>query len=384
MQKCKKCRKEIPDDSLYCCWCGKKQETVPRKKAHKRAHGSGTIHKDPRYNKPYIAFAPASPGGRRIYVGAFSTYGEASAALDDFVRNGRPELYNATFEQIYKLWSEIHYKTISASSVKAYTALIKRYEPLYNYRFADLRTPDFQAVINKAQSKATASTLQALGVMLADYAVENDIVSKNYAQFVKLPKFEKSEKVIFSAEQIAELWQHIDDDRVRVILAMIYMGFRIGEISALTADNVHLNDGYVVAGEKTEAGKNRIIPMPPNIPEISAFFEQWTRHADKNGRLFPCSSTHFRNAYFYAALVDLGMIQAKPRKTSTQGYIFEDEQHLTPHSTRHTFASLSADAGIRPDDLQKIIGHANFTTTADIYIHKDAEKLKAEMSKLHR
>lgn len=88
---CKKCKKEIPDGSLYCNYCGKKQITTPRK-VHKRAHGSGTIHKDPRYNKPYIAFAPASPGGRRIYVGAYSTYGEASAALDDFVRNGRPEL----------------------------------------------------------------------------------------------------------------------------------------------------------------------------------------------------------------------------------------------------------------------------------------------------
>jgi integrase len=58
--------------------------------------------------------------------------------------------------------------------------------------------------------------------------------------------------------------------------------------------------------------------------------------------------------------------------------------HLTPHSTRHTFGSLSARAGMRPDALQKIIGHANYSVTADIYIHKDVEELKAAMTALKK
>ena len=63
---------------------------------------------------------------------------------------------------------------------------------------------------------------------------------------------------------------------------------------------------------------------------------------------------------------------------------FSQKNHLTPHSTRHTFASLSASAGMRPENLQKIIGHADYSTTADIYIHKDISELIDEMSKLKR
>ena len=385
MQNYKKCRKEIPDGSLYCCWCGKKQETAPRKKAHKRAHGSGTIHKDLRYNKPYIAFAPASPGGRRIYVGAYSTYGEASAALDDYIRNGRPELYNATFEQIYKLWSEAHYKTLSDNSISLYTSLWRRYEPLYNIRVSELRTVDFQRVVDTATSRSAANILRVLAVMVCEYARENDAISKNYAEFIKLPKFDKSEKVIFTAEQIRTLWRHIDDKRVQIILAMIYMGFRIGEIAELHADNVYLAEGYVIAGEKTEAGRNRIIPIPQNIPEISAFFAEWITDKQPDGRLFEYHADRMRNVVFYPPLIEFGMIKATPRRRDpAAGFDFEDEQHLTPHSTRHTFASLSADAGIRPEDLQKIIGHASYSTTADIYVHKDVERLINEMSKLKR
>ena len=61
-----------------------------------------------------------------------------------------------------------------------------------------------------------------------------------------------------------------------------------------------------------------------------------------------------------------------------------DTSELTPHSTRHTFASLSSAAGLRPENLQKIIGHANFSTTAQVYIHQDIDTLLHEMGKLKK
>ncbi len=55
---------------------------------------------------------------------------------------------------------------------------------------------------------------------------------------------------------------------------------------------------------------------------------------------------------------------------------------MTPHSTRHTFASLAVEAGIRPEFLQPIIGHANYATTINIYHHSNIGGLRAEMQKL--
>ena len=92
----------------------------------------------------------------------------------------------------------------------------------------------------------------------------------------------------------------------------------------------------------------------------------------------------FRHTYFYQPLSELGLIDGKLRSGCGNSWVFPDKRHLTPHSTRHTFASLSAAAGMRPDNLQKIIGHADYSTTADIYIHKDISELRAEMSKLKK
>lgn len=88
--------------------------------------------------------------------------------------------------------------------------------------------------------------------------MENDIVVKNYAEFVKVPKFEKKEKRIFTAEEIASLWKCSDQKPVQAVLFMIYTGFRIGEVLALRVEDVHLSEGYIIGGEKTEAGKDFI------------------------------------------------------------------------------------------------------------------------------
>ena len=382
---CKKCKKEIADGSTFCNWCGKKQTAVPRTRHRKRAHGTGTISKDNRYKNPYIVHAPSTRNGQgRIYIGSYPDIKTAQAALEDYIKNGRPELYNATLEDIYKIWSATHFKRVGESAVKLYSSMWKRFNKIKNIKMSDLRTTHFQEIINNCTSKSSAEILKALSVMLCKCAMENDLITKNYAEFTKLPKFEKKQKVIFTDEQIAELWKHSEDKRIQVILTMIYMGFRIGEISSLKPENVHLAEGYIIGGEKTEAGKNRIIPFPISIPEIKQFVENWVKEVESDEEIFPITKNEFRNVYFYQPLIELGMLVGHPRsKAKESTYIFSGE-HLTPHSTRHTFASLSAAAGMRQENLQKIIGHANYSTTADVYIHQDFKNLQSEMSKLKR
>lgn len=379
--QCRKCKKTIPDGSLFCNFCGKKQ-TVTTARHRKRAHGTGTIRKDTRYKNPYIAIAPASPhGANRTYIGSYPDVKTAQAALEDFIKHGRPELYGSTLADIYKLWSAVHFKQIKDSTV--WIAMWKRLSPIHSVKMADIRAAHFQPFVDAATSKSSASKIKSLALMLCRYAMENDLINKNYAEFLKLPKFKKTEKIIFSSDQINTLWKHSDDKRVQVILSMIYMGFRLGEMTALTRDRVFLDKGYIVGGIKTEAGTDRIIPFPSGIPEIAGFFRQWL-NADSSERLFPMDEKQFRHAYFYQPLSELGMIDGHLRPGTGNSWIFSEKHHLTPHSTRHTFASLSAAAGMRPENLQKIIGHADYSTTADIYIHKNADELIAEMSKLRR
>lgn len=58
---CVKCKKEIPENSLFCNYCGKKQKAVNSGK-HNRSHGTGTIKHDKRYKNKWLAYTIAEQG----------------------------------------------------------------------------------------------------------------------------------------------------------------------------------------------------------------------------------------------------------------------------------------------------------------------------------
>lgn len=384
---CVKCKKEIPENSAFCCWCGKRQQAVP-KKTRRRARGSGSICKDPRNARtPYIArTSPAIKGGRGLYLGSFATVKEAQAAIEQYEQGKYTELYNRELHDIYDLWSAVHFDTLTESGVNGYKAAYKSISDLHRRTFRDLKTADFQNVIDKhAEQGASRSKLEKIRQLcsqLCKYAMQNDIIDKNYASFVKLPKAEKKEKQIFTAHDRAVLWEHTDDKRVQIIIVMIYTGFRIGEIAALKPSDVFFEGGYMIGGEKTEAGKNRVVPFPESVPEVEQYVRAWCADC-KTGTLLGVTADYLRKYIFYPVLAELGLI-APPVKSPTTGKDLYINPRLTPHSTRHTFASLSVASGVAPDDLQKIIGHADFETTADIYVHKNIDQLKAAMNKLKK
>ena len=375
---CLKCSQQIADDSLFCKFCGEGQ----LHKRNRSANGTGTVCMDKRYKKPFIAHAPAAAGGVRPYLGSYFDEDSARKAIADYLAKGRPELYNASVKNIYDLWSETHYKEITDKTAECCRSVWKHFAPIASMRMSDVRTAHLQHIVNLNSGAGTVHSIKVLAKALCRFAVENDILIKNYADFIKLPKSEKAEKIVFSTEQIETLWEHSDDRNVQAILAMIYMGFRICEISALKAENIRFDEGYVISGSKTDAGKDRLIPFPEQIPEIKEFFASWVENAGENGRLFPFTDHSFRINVFYVPLIKLGMIDAHIDKS--HNVVFHEKHHLTPHSTRHTFATLSVEAGIRPEYLQRIIGHASFRTTAEIYLHLTPEMLTAEMGKLKK
>lgn len=381
---CVKCKKDIPDGALFCCWCGRKQ-APEQKRTRRRAHGMGTIRKDPRYASPWIAIAPpVIKGTNGAYVGAFKTRREAEQALEAYLNEKRPDLYNATLDKIYELWSSTHFDTLSDSGKQGYRAAYKSIAELSRCRMRDLKTADFQRCVDvqaeKGASRSKCEKIRQLCSQLCKYAMQNDIIDKNYAEFIKLPKAEKKEKQIFTAEDRAVLWQHTEDKRVQVILTMIYTGFRIGEICALKPSDIR--NGYMIGGEKTEAGKNRVVPFPQSVPEIEHFVRSWLTACTAE-TILGVSAEYFRKYQFYPCLAELGLI-APPTKSPKTGKDMYINPRLTPHSTRHTFASLSATAGMPPEILQKIIGHADYATTADIYVHQDIAALSAGMSMIKR
>lgn len=347
---CIKCKALLPEGALYCPMCGKKQ-TPEKRKALKRANGMGTVYKlQGRRKRPWVA------AKNRVVIGYYEKKTEALEALERLAGRDLTERYNMTFAEVYGDWKEEHFKSLSKSGREAYENSYKAFSALYNKKFRDLRTADFQAVIdsNGAKTEAIKKYRQLISQM-SKWAMREEVSTTNFAQFVQLAPGHKKEKEVFSAEDIQKL-EADGSEPARIALMLIYTGMRIGELFSLPLEDYH--ETYVIGGSKTEAGRNRVIPIRP---EGRRHFEYFANHAD--GALLISGYTgqkvpaNYRNRDFYPMLDRLGI------------------ERKTPHATRHTFTSWAVKNGISPEVLQKILGHADYSTTANIYTHVDIKTL---------
>lgn len=350
---CIKCGKELPEGAPFCPWCGKKQ-TAEKRKTLKRANGMGTVYKlSGRRTRPWVA------AKNRTIVGYYAKKTEALEALERLSGKDISARYNMTFAEVFAEWKVEHFRTIGESGVASYNRAFDIFTKLHPLKFRDLRTVDFQAVIDENAGKKhnTVAKYKQLITQMSEWAVREEIITTNYARFVKLAGEKPKEKEIFSPEDIEKL-RNDGSPAAKIVLALIYTGMRIGELFSMPCDGYHEN--YLIGGEKTEAGRNRIIPIRP---EGRMYFAELAANATGelliSGYKGQHDAANFRKRDYYPLLERLGI------------------EKKTPHATRHTFASWAVSSGVKPELLQKMLGHASYDTTANIYVHADAEQLVA-------
>lgn len=367
MTNCIKCKTELPDGAAYCFSCGKKQTPTPRK-ALKRANGLGCVSKlSGRRRKPWMARK------NDIFIGTYETKTEALEALAKHMGKTMPERYNYTFEDVYKEWSAEHFRKLkSEKGREGYETAYKKSEPLHTKKFRALVLHDLQGVVDlyQDQSASARNKMKQLYGQMYQWAIREGIVTLNYAQFINIEeakaKVETVAEKTFSDAEIAILESHDSDPVVRITLILIYSGMRIGELFTMERNNVHLDEGYMVGGEKTESGIDRVIPIHNKIvPYIQSLYDRskpgelLIRGYEKNRNIH-----NFRIKDFYPMLERLGLPKRKI------------------HSTRATFATLAVKAKMRPEELKAILGHKSYEVTTKYYVDERRLQLSGAMNSI--
>lgn len=364
--KCIKCNKEISDDSIFCKFCGKKQVAQKQKPRNRKGRGSVTFRKDK--SKYWARYTNTS--GKQTHLGYFISEKEAWKAVDKASASDVTDSYNWTVQDVYDEWSKAHYQSITKSGEQSYKNAWRYFEGIKNKKMRDIKTSHLQSCVDIAADKFTrpqCEKIKSLANQLCKFAMQEDIINKNYAQFLELPSAQDPDTHPFSDEEIKTLKEHDNNDTCKIILILIYTGFRPSEFFSLELDNIDIEKMFIRGGAKTEAGKNRIVPIKSNIQEYVRHFYNKAEPNQKylivnsHGNKFDLSN--FRSRYFYKTLENLGILKD------------ENDRHVTPYSTRHTFATLCDKAEIDDDLIIKMIGHTTKKTT-QIYIHKTEEDMQ--------
>jgi len=407
---CPECELQVSDKATSCPHCGYPMQpgSKPRvkRKTNKRRrlpNGFGQISeiKNRNLRNPFRAMVTVgkTASGRPICKplkpeSYFETYNDAYAALVEYNRNPYDLSPSITMNELYERWSDVHFKTLKTkNSAVTFATTWKSCAPIHNMRVVDLRTrhikgciEDSSVIVNGvAQPTKTfvKGKIKSIFNLMLDYAVEYEIVDKNYARTFSLSdELTKEldtvhkEHITYTDEELELLWANSGRRGcVDAILVQCYSGWRPQEIGLIELTNVDLQNWWFKGGSKTEAGIDRTVPIHTKIRNLVA-----TKYheAEELGSkyLFNYTSTARTQKN-----TDFTYLRFSDSYKKIKEELALDSNHR-PHDGRVCFVTLAKKYGVDEYAIKYIIGHAVSDITEKVYTKRNLEWLREEIEKI--
>ncbi len=363
-------------------------------KNQKNANGDGTLYFNEATNRWICQITYNSPSGERKRK-SFSakTKTEVKKKRKDFEKElvlGRiTETSDCTVVDLLKEQIEYDYKIgeikeaayvrqlytvkiIDKSSI-GNVPIVKLTEAKINEFLLSLRNEYSNSVISKAYSALSRAYRTAISKRLLTYNLMD-------SPFIKKPKSERQDKKVyaFTCDEQNIFLEALKKKRYRaknidynsMFMIELFAGLRMGEICALTPDDIDLKnniirvrntitrglDYKVKVGDKTKTPRGvRDVPINPVLVEtLKKVLNNYVENKDNllfyNETMDRPVSTQQANDYFHRLCKNAGLQPI-------------GGQHLL----RHTFVTRCIEAEVPPEVIMRWAGHKNISVTLDTY-----------------
>lgn len=410
LMKCPECALQVSDKAITCPHCGyplkpniKRSKSNKSNKRRRLPNGFGQISeiKGRNLRNPFRAMVSVgkSENGKPICkllkpTSYFPTYNDAYAALVEYNKNPYDLEPSITVKELYKKWTEQYFPTLkNKASSRAVDTAWKYCSVVYDMRVIDLRARHIKGCLDEGisvskgvehtPSASMKNKIKSLFNLMLDYALEYEIVDRNYSRSFKLTDETikeiiqvKKEHIPFSEDEMQLLWQHVNDKKyIDAILIQCYSGWRPQELGLIELKDVDLENWTFKGGMKTEAGTDRIVPIHSKIREL---VERRYKEAEKIGSIY--------------LINDIDTNNRKKSSTLTYGRYkngFDmicrelnlNTQHR-PHDGRKHFVTMAKKFGLDEYAIKYIVGHKISDITEKVYTQRELDWLKNEMEKI--
>lgn len=355
----------------------------------KRANGDGAIYFSDKKGKwvGQITLGYDEYGNRKRKT----VYGLTKTEVKQKLKQIEIGIYTGEFVDksnitIYHLAKQILDDDFNANLIKENTyyrhiETLRRLKDIYNTPLQKATELQIKAFLLKEQtySQSVIDKEYRLLNKTFNIAVKKGIITKSPMADIKKPKTaQKREKTrALTIEEQNKLFTVLLTEDIRYshqLLLSMFSGMRMGEINALTVNDVNLNfkwlninktitrgdKGQAIMGDtaKTEAG-SRTVPITADVLKI---LKEVLLIAGNNTLLFTKNNdgktllnTAEVNNAFQRVLKKYDIID----KTVSG--------KVTCHSLRHTYATRCIESGMQPNTLKKLLGHEDIETTLNTY-----------------
>ena len=276
-------------------------------------------------------------------------------------------------------------KQFSENTIRSYTYDLNDYTNFCNNRFSEINFIKLDHVV--IQSYMQYLSKQNLGARtlarrlasiksLYKYMFGNNIILTNYSKYVKTPKINKKLPHYLSLKEAKDILSLPVGNtekllRERLILELFYStGIRISELINIKMTDIKLEQNIIHIIGKGKKERIVMIGKEANAVLLNYLASVETRESNY---LFPPLRK-----------VNSKSISSKTVYNIVKKYlnIISNDEKLSPHSLRHTFATHMLNNGADLIAIKNMLGHRSLSST-QIYTHLQSEKLKKIYKQAH-
>ena len=295
---------------------------------------------------------------------------------------------------------------VKHSTIVRYKELTTRIYPVIGHiKLCDLRVDHLNDLYTSLSAdglnKKTGGKLSTKTIIehhrlistVLEQAFKERLVVFNVSRQAELPRMEKKDVNYFQPEQIEAIRNALENEQPKwkmLVHLLLITGARRGEILGLKWDKVDFDKnriyicnsilyssdrGVYEDTPKTEKSK-RFVTLPlETMNELKAYKQYQAQEFFKNG--IPQSI----NGYVFSQIDGTAM-----HPDSVTDYLKKFSKkynlpHINAHAFRHTMASMLYFNGVDSVSISKRLGHAQVSTTANIYAHiiEEADQRNADI-----
>lgn len=308
----------------------------------------------------------------------FSSKSKKELMLKIATYQNNEKFHTPLFRTIAEHWEDSIQDKLSHGSLRSYTAPLRELiQQFGNKDISDITPNEIQHYLNSLDlAYKSILTRKSVMSMVFEYAlVDMGIDIKNPCEHIKIDtRKRRTHRNALTPEEIKQIRETKKDEFLLAPL-ILYTGCRCGEALALTYGDIDFNkkqihitksiDHYgnkpVISTTKTESG-NRIVPLLPQLEIL-------------------LNKKSARSLYIVSGNEPLTKSALRCRWNKWKK---DHDIDIDRHQIRHSYASILYQAGIDPKSAQLLLGHANFSTTMDIYTHLSEQHITDALEKLSK
>lgn len=376
------------------------------KKKRRRGNGEGTIFEDKK-NKRWIGqyISGIAEDGKAIRK---SVYGKTQKEVVNKLNEVKYQMNNDIYVEkngikLVKIMEDIREEKLASNTISGgqYARLKWTINKIKNSKLGEMKIQDvtkndIQEFLNsiKDLSDSYIKKLYEQFVQAYRRAEIKKYITYNPMYEVIKPKSDKQTKVVEALDinvqkAFTEYLNNVsieNEPYKNIFLIQMYMGLRIGEVLALSTENIDLENKLlcvkrtltndkefaIILGNKTKTyAGNRTLPIPDFLVPI---FEEQLKYANENlyNLIFTTNDNYIRTSEINK---ELKRIFEEELKTSSK--------NISTHCLRHTYGTRCVEAGMTAVVLQRLMGHKDVTVTLNTYTSVFNKFKKDELEKVN-